>query len=70
MMHIAKGDNCSGMLKRSLEYFTHKSPWLSLMKAIKPHEMKIYSSVNKIFPRSWLHLSACTKNANMRPGMI
>lgn len=26
MMHIAKGDNCSGMLKRSLEYFTHKKP--------------------------------------------
>lgn len=69
-MHISESDSYSGMLKGSLEYFTHKTPGLIMMKAITPHEMKIYSYVNKIFPGSWLYLSARTKTANTWPRMI
>lgn len=66
MMHIAESDNHSGMLERSLEYFTHKT--LGLKSSWNENtftcQQEIYTH------KSWLHLSACSKTANMWPGMV
>lgn len=47
MMHSAESDNCTRMLRRSLKYFTHKSPARRRTIAGNAHEMKHWN-VNKI----------------------